>query len=160
MVEEKIAKMSPRQLLAAFDMFDESEMKSRLMTATIKGLKAYKLDIRLFDSTQLSRLIALVTQYQPSELSTFYKYVDQASSSGLMSNFEALASLFYLFVEQGFVKSDSKFYFTTQLAMKQQFFGEKGISSKQIVDLTWALVVLEGQKLRNPLIPKALEALS
>ena len=61
MVEEKIAKMSPRQLLAAFDMFDDSEMKSRLMTATIKGLKAYKLDIRLFDSTQLSQLITLVT---------------------------------------------------------------------------------------------------
>jgi hypothetical protein len=77
-----------------------------------------------------------------------------------MSNFEALASMFYLFVEQGFVTSDSKFYFATQLAMKQQLFGEKGISSKQIVDLTWALVVLEGQKLRNPLIPKALEALS
>jgi hypothetical protein len=51
MVEEKIAKMSPRQLLAAYDMFDDSEMKSRLMTATIKGLKTYKLDIRLFDST-------------------------------------------------------------------------------------------------------------
>ena len=61
MVEEKIAKMSPRQLLAAFDMFDDSEMKSRLMTATIKGLKAYKLDIRLFNSTQLSQLITLVT---------------------------------------------------------------------------------------------------
>ena len=68
--------------------------------------------------------------------------------------------MFYLFVEQGFVTSDSKFFFATQLAMKQQLLGEKGISAKQIVDLTWALVALEGQKLRNPLIPKALEALS
>jgi len=35
MVEEKIAKMSPKQLLAAYDMFDDSEMKLRLMNATI-----------------------------------------------------------------------------------------------------------------------------
>lgn len=51
MVEEKIAKMAPRQLLAAFDMFDDAEMKQRLMNATIKGLKAYKIDIRAFDAT-------------------------------------------------------------------------------------------------------------
>jgi hypothetical protein len=94
-------------------------MKSRLMTATIKGLKSYKIDIRLFDSTQLSQLITLVTNYQPSELSTFYKYVDQASSTSLVNNFDALASMFYLFVEQGFVKNDSKFFYATQLAMKQ-----------------------------------------
>jgi hypothetical protein len=35
MVEERIAKMTPRQLLAAFDMFDDAEMKTRLMAATI-----------------------------------------------------------------------------------------------------------------------------
>jgi hypothetical protein len=63
MVEEKIAKMAPRQLLAAFEMFDDIEMKSRLMTATIKGLKSYKIDIRQFDMTQLSSLITLVTNY-------------------------------------------------------------------------------------------------
>ena len=51
MVEEKIAKMTPRQLLAAFDMFEDAEMKQRLMNATIKGLKAYKIDIRAFDAT-------------------------------------------------------------------------------------------------------------
>ena len=51
MVEEKIAKMAPRQLLAAFDMFEDAEMKQRLMNATIKGLKAYKIDIRAFDAT-------------------------------------------------------------------------------------------------------------
>lgn len=44
-------------------MFDDSEMKSRLMTATIKGLKAYKIDIRGFDAIQLSTLITLVTNY-------------------------------------------------------------------------------------------------
>ena len=57
-------------------MFDDSEMKSRLMTATIKGLKSYKIDIRAFDAIQLSTLITLVTNYQPSELSTFFKYVE------------------------------------------------------------------------------------
>lgn len=130
MVEEKIAKMAPRQLLTAFDMFDDSEMKSRLMTATIKGLKAYKIDIRGFDAIQLSTLITLVTNYQPSELSTFFKYVEQASSTALMNNFEAVANMFYLFVEQGLLKNDSKFFYATQLAMKQQLLGEKGISSK------------------------------
>lgn len=119
MVEEKIAKMTPRQLLAAFDMFEDSEMKSRLMTATIKALKTYKLEIRQFDSTQLSQLITLVTSYQPGELSTFFKYVEQASSTSLMSNFESVSSMFYLFVEQGFLTSDSKFFLATQLAVKQ-----------------------------------------
>ena len=68
--------------------------------------------------------------------------------------------MFYLFVEQGLLKNDSTFYYAVQLAIKEQIFGEKGISAKQIVDLTWALIALEGTKLRNPLIPKALEALS
>jgi hypothetical protein len=39
-------------------------------------------------------------------------------------------------------------------------FGEKGISSDLIIDLTWALIALEGTKLRNPIIPRALEILS
>lgn len=77
-----------------------------------------------------------------------------------MSNFDAVASMFYLFVEQGLLKSDSKFFYATQLAIKNQVFGEKGIPAKNIVDVTWALIALEGSKLRNPLIPKTLEALS
>ena len=49
-MEEKIAKMSPKQLLASYEMFDDPEMKERLMNATIKGLKTYKIDIRTFDA--------------------------------------------------------------------------------------------------------------
>ena len=63
-------------------------------------------------------------------------------------------------MEQGFLKSDSKFYYTAQLAIKNQLFGEKGISPDLIIDVTWALIALEGNKLRNPLIPKSLEILS
>lgn len=58
------------------------------------------------------------------------------------------------------LKNDSKFYYASQLAIKQQLSGEKTIPAKQIVDVTWALIALEGAKIRNPLIPKALEALS
>jgi len=35
-----------------------------------------------------------------------------------MNNFEAVANMFYLFVEQGLLKNDSKFFYATQLAMK------------------------------------------
>ena len=105
-------------------------------------------------------LIKLVTDYQPQELSTFFKYVEQASSTALMGNFEAVANMFYLFVEQGLLKNDSKFYYASQLAIKQQVSGEKTLPAKQIVDITWAIIALEGAKVRNPLIPKALEALS
>jgi hypothetical protein len=47
-----------------------------------------------------------------------------------MCNFDSVANLFYLFVEQGYLKSDSKFFYAAQLAMKEQLFGEKGISPK------------------------------
>ena len=46
MAEEKIGKMTPKQILAAFDMFDDQDMRQRLMAATITGLKSYKTDIR------------------------------------------------------------------------------------------------------------------
>ena len=82
MAEEKIAKMSPKQILAAFDMFYDQDMRQRLMAATIKGLKSYKTDIRQFDIQQLAHLIELVAQYSPADLSTFYKFVEQASTTG------------------------------------------------------------------------------
>ena len=60
-----------------------------------------------------------MTDYQPTELSTFFKYVEQASSSALVNNFDAVANMFYLFVEQGLLKNDSKFFYASQLAIKQ-----------------------------------------
>lgn len=49
MVEEKLNKMTPKQLIAAFGMFESDDVKDRLMEASIAAFKQMKIDIRLFE---------------------------------------------------------------------------------------------------------------
>jgi|LakMenEpi03Aug12_release.lakeMendotaPanAssembly.Ray.scaffolds.fasta_scaffold3825057_1 hypothetical protein len=49
MVESKIHTLTPKQLMSAFGMFEDNEVKDRLMKATIDAFKTLKLDIRQFD---------------------------------------------------------------------------------------------------------------
>jgi hypothetical protein len=46
MVESKIHTLTPKQLMSAFGMFEDKEVKDRLMKATIDAFKTLKLDIR------------------------------------------------------------------------------------------------------------------
>jgi uncharacterized membrane-anchored protein YjiN (DUF445 family) len=48
LVEEKISKMTPKQVLGAIELFEDDEMRKKLMHATIKALKELKIDIRAF----------------------------------------------------------------------------------------------------------------
>lgn len=92
--------MTPKQVLGAIELFEEEEMRKRLVHATIKALKELKIDIRAFSVLQLQQLIKLVAYHAPEELSVFYKFIETAAGTGLFNNhFEPLARLFYLFVE-------------------------------------------------------------
>jgi hypothetical protein len=65
MVEQNINTMSPKQLLAAFSMFEDDDIKDRIMSATLKAFKGLQLDIRKFDISQLSQIIKLVMKHSP-----------------------------------------------------------------------------------------------
>jgi hypothetical protein len=46
--------------------------------------------------------------------------------------------------------------------MKEALVGDKGIPNDKIIDIVWSLIVMERStsSISNPLIPKALDALS
>ncbi len=161
LVEDKLTKMTPGQLLSAFRMFDNDDVKDRLMLVTIKALKAIQLDLRHFDAEQLTALILLVCKHSPHDLGTFYKFLEQAAVvKQFEGKFDSLAVLFNLFVEQGFMEPETPFYFMTHLAMKDAFLGD-GISNDRIIDLTWCLIAMEqGASISNPLVAKAIQQLS
>jgi len=120
-------------------------MRKTLMLATIKALKELKLDIRAFNVLQLQQLINLVAHHVPEELGVFYKFIETAAGQGIFNNhFEPLARLFYLFVEQGYLQSQTTLYYITMLALKKEVLGDKGISPDFLINLTWSLVAMEG----------------
>lgn len=143
-------------------MFENDFAKDRLMKTAIKAFKNVKLDIRQFKIRELTTLIELVVKHSPADLNTFFKYVDQstvvAQGSG---NFESLAKLFNLFVEQGYMENQSLLYMTTHLALKEMLVGEKGISPDLLIHLSWSMIAMEdpeAPRFSNPLVPKTLEA--
>ena len=161
MVESKIHTLTPKQLMSAFGMFEDNEVKDRLMKATIDAFKTLKLDIRQFDIGQLAEFIGLVVKHSPEDLSTFYKYVEQSSIAGQYGlQFKPLARMFNVFAEQGYLEEDTQLQYATHIATKNQLLGD-GIAPDMIVELAWSLVVMQKQqKINNPLIPKVLDALS
>lgn len=97
----------------------------------------------------------------PSELGVFYKYVENAASIGMFNaHFEHLAKLFCLFVDRGYLQSQTDFYFSTVFALKKEIFSGKGISPDVQINLIWSLTALEVNQVSNPLIPKLLEDLT
>ncbi len=49
-------------------MFEDDDVKDRIMVATLKAFKGLQLDIRKFDIEQLSQLIKLVVKHSPKDL--------------------------------------------------------------------------------------------
>lgn len=67
-IEERINKMTPKQLLAAFSIFDDDEVKDRLMYSAIEAFKSLQIDIRHFNMRELSTLIGLVAKHSSADL--------------------------------------------------------------------------------------------
>lgn len=65
MIEDKIHKMSPKQLIAAFSIFDDDQVMDRLMASAISAFKGLQIDIRHFNLQQLATMIQLVVKHSP-----------------------------------------------------------------------------------------------
>lgn len=145
LAEDKVSKMSPKQLLRTIESFGDKDMQRKMVEATIVALKDQRIDIRGFNSEQLCSFVELVAEHQPKELQVFYKYAETAAGMGLFKEkFGTLARLFCLFVEQGYLQEQTKLFYATMLGLKERVVGDNKIDSSQIINLAWSLVSLDG----------------
>ena len=126
MIEATVDSMSAHSLIQAFDMFEDEDLRERLLLSALESLRQQKIDIRQLNLTQMSKLVKLVGLYSSKDLKVFFNYIDTAFSAQLYkvtpANFQPMTEMFYLFVQEGFFTPSrtNKFYFTYLLALKNE----------------------------------------
>ena len=73
--------MNARSLIQAFDMFEDEDLRERLLLSALESLKQQKIDIRQLNLTQISKLVKLVGLYSQKDLKVFFNYIDTAFSA-------------------------------------------------------------------------------
>ena len=99
----------------------------------------------------------------------FFNYIVSCVEQGFYSNkilkdnFSSYASLFHLFVREGFIAQEQlpKLYYSFVLTLKEKIEteGVNSVSYNDIVHVLWALAATEDEVLQNPIIPKLFERL-
>ena len=88
---------------------------------------------------------------------------DFYSNKVLHENFSNFSNLFYIFVKEGFISSDSlsRVYFTYVLTLKDKIEkeGVSAVSNNDIIHVIWSLATTDDESLNNPIIPKLYERL-
>jgi hypothetical protein len=110
-IDKKIPNMSPRHILEALELFNDSNSCQSLISSAINALRSQQLDISKFSLAELATIVDFVATYESSENPVFFNFVDSCLESGFYkmqtsNDFDNFANLVYVFTKEGLFTVD------------------------------------------------------